>query len=48
MRRTKEYILRWTLEKRVEAEAREEAQEIAENCEDFGEVTDLEIVRGSE
>ena len=48
MRRMKEYILRWTLEKRVEAEAREEAQEIANDCEDFGEVTDFEIVRGIE
>ena len=43
-----EYILRWTLEKRVKVESREEAHQIAENCEDFGEVTDFEIVRESE
>jgi len=40
----KEYILRWTLEKRVEVKSTEEAQEIAENSEDFGDVEDFEIV----
>ena len=41
---TREYILRWTSEKLVEAESIEEAQEIAENCEDYGDIEDFEIV----
>ncbi len=44
----KEYILRWTLEKRVEVKSTEEAQEIAENSEDFGDVEDFEIVEVKE